>query len=112
MTGMEAGKAMSSESFGWTMSVKVDRIAAYRAAHLEVWPEMQRAITTAGLRRSRMYLYGNRVFGYAEADNVAAALERLAATEANRRWQALIDSMVDHRSNGTFRPIEEIFRLD
>ena len=61
----------------------------YRQAHSAVWPELLEALRDAGWRNYSLFLRDDGLLiGYAEADDLAVAQERVARTEVNARWQA------------------------
>ncbi|MBA2514623.1 MAG: L-rhamnose mutarotase [Solirubrobacterales bacterium] len=76
------------------LQIRPCRVEAYLEAHVHVWPEMLEALEAAGWRNYSLFLRreGGLVVGYLETDDFAAALEAMAATDVNARWQA---SMAD-----------------
>ena len=69
--------------------VRPDRLDEYRAAHRRVWPEMTAALSNAGWANYTIFLAGDGLLvGYLETDDYEAALERMARTDVNDRWQA------------------------
>ena len=65
------------------------RLDEYREAHRAVWPELLEALRDAGWRNYSLFLRDDGLLvGYAEADDLAVAQERVARTEVNARWQA------------------------
>ena len=65
------------------------RLDEYRDAHRAVWPELLEALHDAGWRNYSLFLRDDGLLiGYAEADDLAVAQERVARTEVNARWQA------------------------
>jgi L-rhamnose mutarotase len=97
--------------------VRPDRLEEYRAAHRDVWPEMTAALSTAGWTNYSIFLAADGLLvGYLETDDYEAALERMAATGVNDRWQARMapyfEGIGDQRPDERFRRITEIFHLD
>jgi L-rhamnose mutarotase len=97
----------------FVLHIRPDRVDDYVAAHAEVWPEMRRAISDAGIRNYSIYLNGTRAFGYFEADDPDDSLTRLGHTAVNGRWQdamaGLLEARVEDDGPGL---LPEIFRLD
>ena len=97
--------------------VRPERLAEYRARHAEVWPDMLDALRAAGWRNYSLFLSGDGLLvGYLETDDYQAALDRMAGTEVNARWQremAPYFTELDGRPpDQGFRRIAEIFHLD
>ena len=93
------------------------RIPEYRDRHREVWPEMLDALQASGYRNYAVFLdESGLLVGYFEADDPAAAMAAMAATEVNARWSALLDELFlpvdDRRPVGTVTPLSLAFDLD
>ena len=98
---------------GFFQRVKPDRVDDYVRAHREVWPEMLEALKGAGIRNYTIFRDGNRMFGYFEADNLAAAAEYLEQQQVSARWQDAMADLLDERvPDAGPPPLAEIFRLD
>lgn len=97
----------------FVLTIRPDAVDEYVAAHRDVWPEMRAALTASGFRNYSIHLNGNQAFGYFEADDPTAALEAMAATDVNTRWQdrmaGLLERRVDDDGPGL---LPEIFRLE
>ncbi|MFC8304480.1 L-rhamnose mutarotase [Specibacter sp. NPDC057265] len=97
-------------------TVDPEHLPAYRLAHAQVWPEMLRALKSAGWNDYTLHL-GNDglLIGIVQCDDLDAARARMALTEVNARWQA---EMSKHfpASEGTpdqgFIVMEEVFNLE
>jgi L-rhamnose mutarotase len=101
----------------FTLQVHPDRLDAYRERHRAVWPDMQDALRAAGWRDYSLFLRGDGLLvGYLETDDFAGALEAMAATEVNARWQAEMAEFFElpdgERPDTTMQPLEEVFHLD
>ena len=73
--------------------VDPNRLDEYREAHRAVWPELLEALRDAGWRNYSLFLRDDGLLiGYAEADDLGVAQERVARTEVNTRWQAAMSS--------------------
>jgi L-rhamnose mutarotase len=100
----------------FTLQVVPEAVAAYRARHREVWPEMRAALSAAGWRNYSLFLRPDGLLiGYLETDDFDAARAAMSATGVNTRWQdqmagffALDGSAPDE----AMVPLPEIFHLD
>jgi L-rhamnose mutarotase len=71
------------------------------------------ALRGAGIRNYTIFRDGNRMFGYFEADDLAAAGRYLAQQEGSTRWQDAMAVLLESRvPDGGPPALEEIFRLD
>jgi L-rhamnose mutarotase len=97
----------------FVLRVRPDRLDEYVRAHQEVWPEMLDALRAAGIRNYTIFRDDNRMFGYFEADDLAAAGEYLAGQEVSTRWQDTMAELLEERVPDEGPPaLAEIFRLD
>jgi L-rhamnose mutarotase len=97
----------------FVLRVRPDKLEEYVDAHRAVWPEMLEAIRAAGIRNYTIYRDGNRMFGYFEADDLAAAGRYLAQQDVSRRWQDAMAELLEERvPDGGPLPLEEVFRLE
>ncbi len=99
------------------LTVRVDRVADYRARHREVWPEMQQALRETGWGNYSLFLTDDGLLvGYLETDDFEAARAGMAAREVNARWQAsmadLFAGLDDEHPDEAMTPLPEIFHLD
>lgn len=102
-----------TERSAFVLRVKPSRIDEYVAAHAEVWPEMLDALRDAGIRNYSIFRAGNSVFGYFEADDLAAADRYLSAQAVCTRWQDAMAELLEERvPDGGPAGLEQIFRLD
>ena len=95
--------------------VRPGRLDEYRVRHQEVWPEMRAALTRAGWGNYSIFLAADGLLvGYLETPDYRAALDAMAATEVNRRWQAEMSEffVADGPPDESFTRITEIFHLD
>jgi L-rhamnose mutarotase len=97
----------------FVLRVRPDRIDDYVGAHRSVWPEMLDALRGAGIRNYTIFRSGNEMFGYFEANDLAAAEAFLARQEVCTRWQdAMAELLEDRAPDAGPPPLEEVFRLD
>lgn len=95
--------------------VRPDRLDEYRERHKTVWPEMQAALRAAGWGNYSIYLAADGLLvGYLETGDYQAALDAMAATAVNTRWQAEMSEffVADGPPDQSFGRLEEIFHLD
>jgi L-rhamnose mutarotase len=97
----------------FVLQVRPDKIGEYVRAHREIWPEMLDALRSAGIRNYTIFRDGNRMFGYFEADDLAAAEQYLAQQDVSTRWQDTMADLLEQRvPDGGPPSLEEVFRLD
>ena len=73
----------------FTLQVRPDRLAEYRARHAAVWPEMLRALRDTGWHDYQLFLRDDGLLvGTLVTDDLAAAQAAMGATAVNARWQA------------------------
>ena len=97
--------------------VRAERLAECRERHERVWPEMLDALRQAGWGNYSLFLTEDGLLvGYLETDDYRAALDRMAGTEVNARWQRDMAPYFTELDGGPpdqgFRRIAEIFHLD
>jgi L-rhamnose mutarotase len=102
-----------TERTAFVLRVRPDKIEEYIRAHRDVWPEMLDALRGAGIRNYTIFRHGDTMFGYFEADDLAAAGRYLAQQDVSTRWQdAMAELLVERVPDGGPPALEEIFRLD
>jgi L-rhamnose mutarotase len=97
--------------------VRAERLTEYRERHERVWPEMLAALQKAGWGNYSLFLTEDGLLiGYLETDDYQAALERMAQTEVNERWQTemapYFAELNGRPPDQGFQRIGEIFHLD
>lgn len=97
----------------FVLRVRPEKVEEYIRAHRDVWPEMLDALRGAGIRNYTIFRHGNQMFGYFEADDLAAAERYLAQQDVSTRWQDAMAEFLELRvPDGGPPALEEIFRLD
>lgn len=102
---------------GFRLQLKVDRLDEYVEHHQHVWPEMLSALSETGWHNYSLFLDRNdaTLFGYFETPDLQAALEGMARTEVNARWQAMMaeffEALDGRRPDEGFLHLENIFYL-
>jgi L-rhamnose mutarotase len=95
--------------------VDPNRLEEYREAHRAVWPELLEALRDAGWRNYSLFLRDDGLLiGYAEADDLAAAQDRVAQTEVNARWQTAMAELfqTEGAPDEAWEIIPEVFNLE
>ena len=95
--------------------VNPDRLDEYREAHQAVWPELLEALRDAGWRNYSLFLrQDGLLIGYAEADDLADAQEKVGRTEVNARWQAAMAGLFQSEGapDEAWEMIPEVFNLE
>ena len=102
---------------GFTLKVKPEKLAAYKAHHQAVWPEMCAALSAAGWHNYSLFIRPDGLlFGYFETPvSLAEAQEKMADSEVNARWQALMAPFFElpagANADEMMRELEPIFYL-
>ena len=100
----------------FTLQVRPERLAEYRRRHVEVWPDMLRALRDTGWGRYSLFLRDDGLLvGYLETDDLAAAVDGMAQTDVNGRWQAEMAEFfidLDLPPDQGFVRLDEVFDLD
>ena len=113
VTEQEARTVMERVCF--LARVRPDRLDEYRERHENVWPEMRAALAAAGWGNYSIFLADDGLLvGYLETEDYKAALDAMAATDVNTRWQAEMAGffVAEGPPDQSFLRLEEIFHLD
>jgi len=105
-----------TQRVAFRLRVKPERLEEYIRLHQEVWPELLADMRAASIRNYSIFADGPELFGYLECDDWTAASAALAASDANRRWQAFmrdyLDTPVDPDAAESMTMLDEVFRMD
>ncbi len=98
------------------LRVREDRLEEYIDRHTRVWPEMLEALRRTGWHNYSLFLKPDGLLiGYFETPDLQAALDGMAATEINAKWQAemgpFFESLDGRRPDEAFLPLTEVFHL-
>jgi L-rhamnose mutarotase len=98
------------------LKVKAARLAEYKLRHVEVWAEMQSALTETGWHNYSLFLRDDGLLvGYVETPDFAQALAGMAQREVNARWQAsmaeFFEELEGRRPDEGMLRLEEVFHL-
>jgi len=80
----------------------------YIEAHNSFSSELRARYRAAGIHQIRLFLLGEQLFMYVEADNYELACAALAKDPLDQLWQQRVGPM----KSPDFQPLTEIFRLD
>ncbi len=99
--------------FAFTMAVKPEKLAEYVEVHKVVWPSVLDAIRRSGATSYSIYLHGNQLFFYMEAEDPAAAMRYLAQDPEHARWnREVTGDMFESALNvGSPDGMAEVFRF-
>jgi L-rhamnose mutarotase len=97
--------------------VRTERLEEYRERHERVWPDMLDALREAGWGNYSLFLTPDGLLvGYLETEDYRAALDQMARTGVNERWQAemapFFAELNGRPPDRGFQRIGEIFHLD
>jgi L-rhamnose mutarotase len=95
--------------------VDPSRLEDYREAHRHVWPELLESLRDAGWRNYSLFLCDDGLLiGYAEANDLAVAQERVARTEVNGRWQTAMSELfqTEGAPDEAWEIVPEVFNLE
>ena len=84
--GAEEGIGVS-EYVGLRTRLKAGMEEAYESAHATIWPELQVAQRTAGIRRWLIFRHELDLLHVVECDDFDRAQAELASNPVDRRWQ-------------------------
>ncbi len=99
------------------LKVRPERLDEYVERHAAVWPEMLDALSSTGWTNYSLFLREDGLLvGYVETPDLQAALDGMARTDVNARWQAemapFFESLDGRRPDEAFLPLREVFHLD
>ena len=99
----------------FTMKLKPGNVEEYRKRHDEIWPELSKAHTDAGIFDYSIYFDEETLTLFAfqklTDDNAADKLKHLEIVQ--RWWDHMADLMEVHSDNmPVFKPLGEVFHMD
>lgn len=99
------------------LKVRPERLDEYRERHRAVWADMQAALRDTGWRNYSLFLRDDGLLvGYLETDDFQAALDGMARTDVNARWQAemapFFEELDGRRPDEGMLTLDEVFHLD
>jgi L-rhamnose mutarotase len=88
--------------------LKPERKEDYIEAHNSFSTELRARYRAAGIHQIRLFLSGEQLFMYVEAEDHERASAALAEDPLDQLWQGRVGPM----KSPDFQPLTEIFRLD
>jgi L-rhamnose mutarotase len=96
------------ETKAFVASLRPERREDYIKAHNRFSSELRDRYRAAGIHQIRLFLLGEQLFMYIEAENYELARAALAEDPLDQMWQERVGPM----KSPDFQPLAEIFRLD
>jgi L-rhamnose mutarotase len=98
------------------LQVKPERLEEYKKRHRDVWPEMCEALHKAGWYNYSLFLREDGLLvGYVETPDFSRAIEQMAVTDVNHRWQTemaeFFETAPGRRADEEFAALPEVFHL-
>ncbi len=98
------------------LQVKRDRLDEYKRRHESIWPEMREALHKAGWYNYSLFLRDDGLLvGYVETPDFQRALDQMALTEVNARWQTemadFFEGVPGRHADEQMAPLLEVFHL-
>ena len=98
------------------LQVKPECSEEYTRRHGVVWPEMLESLAATGWQNYSLFLRDDGLLiGYFETDDLDAALDGMAQSEVNGRWQAEMAPLfadLEGAPDTGFLRLAEVFNLD
>ncbi len=105
-----------SNKYAWTWYIKEDQIDEYLRMHGNVWEDVLKDHTAAGIKNYSIFQNKNQFFYVYECDDMDYALNFIANSKACKEWDAITSKMVegsfDWGNSGSFEFMEEVFYLE
>ena len=109
------------KSYGLTLCLQDDpqKIAAYKAYHQAVWPEVLARLREVGVREMKIFLRGTRMFMFVETDDDFEPLRDFARVNEDpksREWNDLMATLQQRAPEATpeewWAPMELVFSMN
>jgi L-rhamnose mutarotase len=101
------------ERFAWKARLLPGAKAEYIRRHDEIWPEMTELLNSAGIHNDSIWITGDEIFGYYEAEKgVEYASSVQAGSPVVDRWNEYMkDVMITEidPETGTHYKLEQVF---
>lgn len=110
-----SGPPSPMRRIAFVMRVLPGQEEEYRRRHAAVWPDMLQALKDAGCANYSIYMRGRELFAYMEVEDFDLLRQRLAASEASRRWEAHMAGIMEQAilpDTGFHELLHEVFHLD
>lgn len=105
------------ERVGFRLALNPSTIDEYVEHHRAVWPQMRAALSENGWHNYSLFIdrSDSTLIGYFETPDLRAALDGMAATEINEKWQSFMapyfQELQGKRPDEGFVKLENIFYL-
>src|SRR2546422_11450556 len=83
------------ERVAFVMKVKTGQEAEYRRRHESVWPEMLRALKSAGCSNYSIYMKGRDLFAYMEVDDFERFKRQMSDASGAQRWESQMAPIIE-----------------
>jgi L-rhamnose mutarotase len=103
------------QRFCFVLELRPGSEAEYERRHNELWPELAKAMTAAGIRNYTLFRRELQVIGYCECEpDGPTAFARVAATDADRRWTESMAGLIARETgaDGELISYSEIWHQD
>ena len=109
------------KSYGLTLCLQDDpqKIAAYKAYHQAVWPEVLARLREVGVQEMKIFLRGTRMFMFIETDDDFEPLRDFARVNEDpksREWNDLMATLQQRAPEATaeewWAPMELVFSMN
>jgi L-rhamnose mutarotase len=103
---------------GFILKVRENLIKEYKYHHLNVWPEMKKALIKNGWHNYSLFMNKDGLmFGYFEASNsFSTSLKNMKKEAINSKWQKLMSPYFEIPNGAepdqSMIELEEVFHLD
>jgi len=99
------------------LKVRSEKVEEYKQRHVEVWPEMLRALKKAGWHNYSLFMRQDGILvGYFETSDFEEARIAMRNHPINGQWQAEMSEYFEPMANGgvdeSMIPLDEVFHLD
>ena len=96
------------ERAAFALKLRPGKEQEYRLEHTRVWPELIAEARSLGVRNQSVYLRGDDILVYMEAENIEECLAAFAAAPVNRRWDQFMEAYIEPVS----LRLSEVFHMD
>lgn len=77
------------------MRIKPGTQAEYKRRHDEIWPELSRVISDAGIHNYSIWCDNNDLFSYYEVDDYEKSNAIIAESEVVRKWNEYMGDILE-----------------
>jgi L-rhamnose mutarotase len=96
------------ERAAFALKLRPGKEQEYRLEHTRVWPELIDEARRLGVRNQSVYLHGDDILVYMEAENIQECLATLATAPVNRIWDQFMEAYIEPES----LRLSEVFHMD